>query len=94
MQVCTKCDGDGSRTVELSNGEKIKKDCYVCSGQGYLPGTPAVAVMVPPQLKQKPVEIPKESKQPPVTAQGSRMGIMSIPMGDLSWLGAKRLTHG
>jgi hypothetical protein len=104
MQVCTKCDGDGSRTVELSNGEKIKKGCYVCGGQGFLPGTPAIAVMVPPKLKQVPAENPKERKLSPVMAvrptsllpkfEPNKRGLLSSPLGDLSWLGTKRLTHG
>ena len=59
MQVCIKCEGRGSRKVQLSNGETVEKGCYVCSGNGFLEGAPAVVVVVPPKLKQKPVEIPK-----------------------------------
>lgn len=89
MQVCTKCDGTGSREVELSTGEKVQKDCYVCSGNGFLSGVPAVAVVAPPKLKVP--QIPKEKpKQAPIPM---RAGI-SAPLGDLSFLGSKRQVYG
>lgn len=116
MQVCIKCDGKGSREVQLSNGEHISKSCYVCGGSGFLPGTPAVAVMVPPQVKQKspkkekeisrpgPLERSlKELQPPPPRMYGELVGsqhrpsmrtLLSSPLGDLSFLGNKRLTHG
>lgn len=104
MQVCTKCDGNGSRTVEISTGEKIKKTCYVCKGQGILEGIPGSTVVM--NSPKKVPEVPKPA--PPVLIKAvkltqkdiemihppKRYGGLSSPLGDLSWMGSRRVTHG
>ena len=91
MQVCTKCEGRGSREVKLSNGDTVEKGCYICGGNGFLEGDPAGTVVVPPKLKQKPIETPKPIQGTPVS---QKRGILSTLLGDMSWLGSRRLTHG
>jgi hypothetical protein len=89
MQVCTKCDGRGFRIVELSTSERVEKSCYVCSGNGFLLGVSAVAVVVPPKLKVP--QIPKEKpNQAPIPMRAG----LSAPLGDLSFLGSKRQVYG
>jgi len=86
MVPCTRCEGRGERLVEMTDGTKASKKCWICDGEGRVP-----MFQKPEVIKEKPIQedvvgnsfqAPKKSQKP--------SSHLSAPLGDLSWLPSRR----
>lgn len=74
MEICSRCNGLGERDVELTNGQKERKKCWMCDGEGKIP----VFKQVPKPPAEKSIPVPKKEQRSTTH--------LNAPMGDLSWI--------
>jgi len=78
MEICSRCKGRGEREVELTNGQKELKKCWMCDGEGKIP----VFKSAPKPPVEKTIPAPKKVQRP--------LTHLNAPMGDLSWIPGRK----
>ena len=97
MDVCGKCQGEGTRQVQLANGKTETKTCYVCGGRGRIPKEVTISrpgIQMGP-TRVRPVQEPEKPKVAPRAPVAERQpeerqpvfrSPLSVPLGDFSWM--------